>query len=325
MMRFGTSLGLCTTRLPQSRCPATLPCAFFTTSSPKTLGRTAPKPSVDVKKRRPNASPPLRTKEATTSGGERMRLNKWMAHQGLCSRREADDWISRGLVSVNGQVVTTSPAFCIPGVDDVQVHKDKHKGTSAHGENATILFHKPLGVVSSQPEDGHSPAIQLLTSDRQFRGSPNGDPHSNYANPFRQRGWAVAGRLDINSTGLLVLTRSGVVAQQIVSPRPGVAPVEKEYLVRIPSTTTDLDKRLKTLREGVNDIGDFLQAERIEVINSDQLRFVLTQGKHHHIRRMLKAVQVPVRALKRVRIGNVVLADLPLGQWRYLGPHETFR
>jgi len=256
-----------------------------------------------------------------------MRLNKWLAHQGICSRREADDWISRGLVRVNGQVVTTAPAFCVPGKDHVQVHKDKTMA-SARG-NATILMHKPLGVVSSQPEKGHSPAIKLLTADRHFRPHQNrrtGDRQTkNHDNPFRQRGWAVAGRLDINSTGLLVFTQSGVVAQQIVSPRPGVSSVEKEYLVRIPSSVTNLDERLEILRHGVQDNDDFLQAVSVESINEDQLRIVLTQGKHHHIRRMLKSVQLPVRALKRVRIGNVVLADLPLGQWRYMGPHETFR
>ena len=138
----------------------------------------------------------------------------------------------------------------------------------------------------------------------------------------------MAGRLDVNSTGLLVLTQSGVVAQQLVSPRAGVEPLEKEYLVRIPAPSDDddddLESRLDVLRGGIRHGGEILECVRVDRVHDDQLRLVLTEGKHHHIRRMLQAIDVPVRALKRVRIGNVVLGDLPLGQWRYLAPHERF-
>lgn len=271
------------------------------------------------------------TTTTTTSNDGRIRLNKWLAQQGLCSRREADAWIARGWIRVNGQIVTAAPAF-VTDDDHVQVHKQANQQQASA---TTIVLHKPLGIVSSQPEKGHAPAVQLLTADRQFRrGSSDNDSYrrhrrhyddsNHHDNPYRRRGWKVAGRLDINSTGLLVWTQSGVVAQLIVSPRSDVTPLEKEYLVRIPASAENMAERLHALRQGVEDRGDFLQAKNIEQINPDQLRFVLTQGKYHHIRRMLDSVHLPVRALKRVRIGNVVLADLPLGQWRYLGPHENF-
>lgn len=281
------------------------------------------------------------TRDRHTAGGGGdgvvMGLNKWMAHQGWCSRREADAWIARGWVRVNGNTVTKMPYFVDgDGTDDVQV--DRHAIQQLR--QATILLHKPLGIVSSQPEHGHTPAVKLLTAERQFsRGDKraggrgkgnNNDDH----NPFRQRGWRVAGRLDSNSTGLLILTQSGQIAQQLVSPRPGSPIVEKEYLVRVPadaSTQPDWPQRLERLRQGITDDGDDhrrppLRARSVEVLHDDSthLRIVLTAGRKHHIRRMLAAVRVPVRAIKRVRIGRVVLGDLPLGKWRYLGPHERF-
>jgi 23S rRNA pseudouridine2604 synthase len=259
----------------------------------------------------------------------RMRLNKWLsAEEGLCSRREADRWIAAGWIRVNGEATVTAPYFVNPGVDEVTIDATAHAHQS---RQATILFHKPLGIVSSQPENNQTPAIQLLTKERQHRRSSHEEDrrtHGTVLEPYKQKGWAAAGRLDVNSTGLLVLTQSGNIAQQLVSPRQrNNTLVEKEYLVRIPPVPMDeLEERLIVLRAGIQEAGERLEATSVTQLHKEgnQLRFVLTAGKHHHIRRMCQAVDLPVRALKRVRIGSVVLGDLPLGKWRYLKPGEEF-
>jgi 23S rRNA pseudouridine2604 synthase len=143
-------------------------------------------------------------------------------------------------------------------------------------------------------------------------------------------GWAAAGRLDVNSSGLLVLTQSGRVAKQLIGDNKDDKHLEKEYLVRVQPTSRfdrsqSSDQVLQRLLEGVYDYGELLECLHVARINADQLQFLLTSGKHHHIRRMCAAVDLRVSALKRVRIGNVVLGDLPLGSWRYLTPQESFQ
>ena len=162
--------------------------------------------------------------------------------------------------------------------------------------------------------------------------------------PYQLSKLAVAGRLDINTTGLLLLTQDGSLAAQIIGPQ---SEIEKEYLVRIsiaphqnrvvydrdPAYEEVYDK-IDVLRRGIQCGSDFLHAKSIDLLHSTnysssthdyddfQLRFVLTRGKKHHIRRMVEGVQYHVTALKRVRIGRIVLGSLPTGKWRYKLAHE---
>ena len=133
------------------------------------------------------------------------------------------------------------------------------------------------------------------------------------------RGLAPAGRLDIDSTGLLVLTQDGRIAKQLVGQDTSI---EKEYLVRVEGTLSDGD--LKRLNHGMNLDGKPLKPAKISWLNEDQLRFVLREGKKRQIRRMCELVGLKVTGLKRVRIGSVTLGKLPIGEWRYLGAHEKF-
>jgi 23S rRNA pseudouridine2604 synthase len=173
------------------------------------------------------------------------------------------------------------------------------------------------------------------------------DPPKTYFGPppQQQRGWKVAGRLDVNSSGLLVLTRSGAMASQILgndAPQSAALhpPIEKEYVVRIPQLKSDpssvVEDKLRRLREGVVcatdrrdaeavNVDEVLTALRAEQINDHQVKFVLDRGRRHHLRRMCRAVQWDVAGLKRFRIGRIVLGDLPVGFWRYLRPDESFR
>ena len=250
---------------------------------------------------------------------EATRLNKRMAELGLCSRREADAWIAQGWVKVNGQPaemgVKVTPA------DRIEVDK---RAQNQQQQQVTILLHKPIGYVSGQAEDGHEPAIVLINPRTHWRE----DPSRNRFSPPQLRGLAPAGRLDIDSVGLLVLTQDGRVARQLIGEDSGM---EKEYLVRVsygPVATNSQAafprEQLELLRHGLRLEGQALKPARIDWQNPEQLRFVLTEGKKRQIRRMCEQVGLKVVGLKRIRIGRVVLGNLPVGQWRYLGPHERF-
>ena len=247
------------------------------------------------------------------------RLNKRMADLGLCSRREADEWIARGWVRVNGEVA----AMGMQVTDDARIDVDP-KARGAQQQQVTILLHKPVGYVSGQAEDGYQPAVTLV----QPRNHWNGDASRTRFSPQQLKGLAPAGRLDIDSTGLLVLTQDGRVARQLVGEDSGI---EKEYLVRVGygEVHTDVQaafppSQLARLRHGLALDGKPLKPAQVDWQNPEQLRFVLTEGRKRQIRRMCELVGLKVVGLKRIRIGRVMLGQLPQGQWRYLAPHERF-
>ncbi len=262
------------------------------------------------------AAPPAAA-AASPDGSER--LNKRMAALGLCSRREADLWIEQGWVKVNGQVAEMGVK--VTAADRVEVDRQ----ASQHQERqVTILLHKPMGFVSGQAEDGHEPAVVLVNPRTHWRE----DPSKNRFSPPQLRGLAPAGRLDIDSVGLLVLTQDGRVARQLIGEDSGV---EKEYLVRVAygpvaenSQAAFPREKLALLRHGLSLDGQALKPAQVEWQNTEQLRFVLTEGKKRQIRRMCEQVGLKVVGLKRIRIGRVVLGHLPVGQWRYLGAGERF-
>ena len=266
------------------------------------------------------------------------RLNKRMAELGLASRREADDWIARGWVKVNGQVAEMGMQV----TPDARIEVNKQ----AQGQQAnqvTILLNKPMGIVSGQAEDGHLPAITLVQPQNRWAD----DNARFFFHPSQLKSLVPAGRLDIDSIGLLVLTQDGRVARQLIGED---AEMEKEYLVRVTTAgwgeagergdelreihesdvvTTNVQavvprERLEQLRHGLSLDGQALKPAKVTWQNPEQLRVVLTEGKKRQIRRMCELVGLKVVGLKRVRIGNVMLGNLPLGPWRYLAPNEKF-
>jgi 23S rRNA pseudouridine2604 synthase len=247
------------------------------------------------------------------------RLNKRMAELGLCSRREADDWIAKGWVRVNGQIAPMGLQIAA----DARIEVDP-QAQGQQDQQVTILINKPVGYVSGQAEDGHQPAVVLV----QDRAHWKGDASKLRFSPRQWKGLAPAGRLDIDSTGLLVLTQDGRIARQLIGEDSGM---EKEYLVRVSlgNLVTDVQaafpvEKLARLRHGLSLDGQALQPARVEWQNPEQLRFILTEGKKRQIRRMCELVGLKVVGLKRIRIGRVMLGPLPLGQWRYLASHERF-
>ena len=259
---------------------------------------------------------------------EKVRLSKLMSEQGLCSRREADSYIERGWVMVDGEPVTELGTKIYPN----QKITLNRAAQSRQQARVTILLNKPVGYVSGQAEQGYKPAVTLISADTHY----SGDPSTVRFSPQQLKGLAPAGRLDIDSTGLLVLTQDGRVARTLIGEDSGV---EKEYLVRVhwaPNgpkgagvVTQDVQavfpaERLALLRHGLSLDDQPLKPAQVDWQNPEQLRFVLTEGKKRQIRRMCELVGLKVVGLKRIRIGGVLLGQLPLGQWRYLGPHERF-
>lgn len=315
---------------------------------------TDPKPPAFRRAAPPPGRAPVpagQTNTAALGPNGTMRLNKRMAELGMASRREADDWIARGWVKVNGKVAEMGQQVA----PDARIEVTQ-QAKGAQANQVTILINKPLGLVSGQAEDGHQPAITLVQPQNRWVE----DNARFFFHPSQLKSLVPAGRLDIDSTGLLVLTQDGRIARQLIGED---AAVEKEYLVRVvytgvanvaaansaaatyggrPPAPTQLSRiddddpvstdvqsvfpadKLQFLRHGLSLDNQPLKPARVEWQNPEQLRFVLTEGKKRQIRRMCELVGLKVVGLKRVRVGRVMLGHLPLGQWRYLAPHEKF-
>ncbi|WP_322013940.1 pseudouridine synthase [Paraburkholderia sp. J12] len=265
-----------------------------------------------------SAEPAPRRHEDDAAGS--LRLSKRMSELGLCSRREADEWIEKGWVFVDGERIDTLGSKVTP---DQRIEIDP-AARAAQARQVTILLHKPVGYVSGQAEDGYAPAATLVTAENQWEGDRSGLRFS----PLHLRTLAPAGRLDIDSTGLLVLTQDGRVAKQLIGEQ---SDIDKEYLVRVTygEHETEVDQQfpaelLAKLRHGLSLDDVPLKPAMVSWQNGEQLRFILREGKKRQIRRMCELVGLKVVGLKRVRMGRVLLGALPQGQWRYLTPDESF-
>ncbi|WP_374590488.1 pseudouridine synthase [Aquabacterium sp.] len=272
----------------------------------------------------PHQRPPARPQAAPTAldPNEPLRLSKRMAELGLASRREADELIAKGWVKVDGVVVSELGSK----VTRSQRVEISQQAQAQQARRVTVLINKPMGYVSGQAEDGYEPAVVLVTPDNHWRDDRSGVRFER----SHLRSLVPAGRLDIDSVGLLVLTQDGVVARQLIGDD---SEVEKEYLVRVawpdakragPLPEIFPANLMALLNHGLSLDGVQLRPARVSWQNDDQLRFVLREGRKRQIRRMCEAVGLKVVGLKRVRIGRVMLGDLPPGQWRYLRADESF-
>jgi 23S rRNA pseudouridine2604 synthase len=290
---------------PRRKQPATVP-----------RGKTGPEPAL----RRPPASTRSETPPAAHTVPrasvmplvpENPRLSKRMSELGLCSRREADEWIENGWVKVDGAVTNTLGTRVAPEARiEIDAAARRHQS-----EQVTFLLHKPIGYVSGQAEDSYQPASVLIRPENRW---PEDRAPITFK-PSQLRGLAPAGRLDIDSTGLIVFTQDGRVARRLIGRD---SEVEKEYLVRVEGTLSAAG--MKQLQHGLELDGVKLKPARVSWQNEHQLRFVLREGRKRQIRRMCELVGLAVTGLKRVRTGSVVLGKLPVGQWRYLRADEKF-
>ncbi len=234
-----------------------------------------------------------------------------MSEQGLCSRREADSYIERGWVLVDGKPVTELGAK----IDPTQRITLNRAAQNKQQTRVTILLNKPIGYVSGQAEDNHKPAVTLINAASRFAN----DKSPLHFHPMHLNGIAPAGRLDIDSQGLLVLTQDGRIAKQLIGEDSAI---DKEYLVRVQGKI--LGSGLSLMNHGMKLDGVPLKPAKVSWQNDEQLRFILNEGKKRQIRRMCEQVGLKVTGLKRVRIGKIRLGDLPVGQWRYLREDESF-
>jgi len=281
----------------------------------KTDERPQQRPNVEAESPAPHRAP-----HSGNDAEGSLRLSKRMSELGLCSRREADEWIEKGWVLVDGERIDTLGAKVTP---NQRIEVDP-AARAAQLRLVTILLHKPVGYVSGQAEDGYAPAATLITPDNQWEGDRSGLRFQ----PLHLRALAPAGRLDIDSTGMLVLTQDGRIAKQLIGEH---SDIDKEYLVRVTwgDIETDIDQHfpaelLAQLRHGLSLDDVPLKPAMVSWQNGEQLRFVLREGKKRQIRRMCELVGLKVVGLKRVRMGRVLLGALPQGQWRYMTPDETF-
>ena len=241
---------------------------------------------------------------------EKVRISKILSEQGLCSRREADKFIELGLVLLDGKTVSELGTKACRS----QKIELKNRATIAQSAKATIILNKPVGFISHLDDDKEfTPAVTLVTPDKFYKTDDTRKP------TFNTDGLAPAGRLDIDSSGLLVLTQDGRIAKKIIGEN---VIVEKEYLVRIEGKLTD--EALALLNHGLTIDEYELKPAKVLWQNDDQLSFTLIEGRNRQIRKMCQLVGVRVTALKRVRIGNVRLGNIPSGSWRFLGADEHF-
>lgn len=180
-------------------------------------------------------------------------------------------------------------------------------------EKVTILINKPKGYVSSQAEDGYENAVSLVTPENKDPLEKKEFSHNHL------KGLAPAGRLDIDSQGLIIFTQDGVLAKKIIGEN---SDIEKEYIVRVAGSLRP--ENLEKLCNGSMVIeGRKLRPAKVEWINDDQLRFVLKEGMKRQIRKMCEMSGLRVLGLKRVRIGKLTLGKLAEGHWRYLHASES--
>jgi 23S rRNA pseudouridine2605 synthase len=221
-----------------------------------------------------------------------VRLAKYLAHAGVSSRRSADQLIAAGKVSVGGEVVT-DPALDVDDDSEVEV-----EGTRIRPEPREVwAVNKPRGVVSTAREPGkRRPVTQLVDSPRRLYP---------------------VGRLDADSTGLILLTNDGELANRLTHPRYGVP---KTYLLELarPPSEADLDR----LRKGVRlEDGPTAPAE-VERLGERRVEITIREGRKRQVRRMVEAIGNEAEGLTRIRIGPLDLGDLRRGEARRLDRRE---
>lgn len=241
------------------------------------------------------------TERLTYKGDAPQRLNKFMAQNGMCSRREAEAYIADGLVSIDGRQVSEPGQKISPG-ETVELE--------AVGSKISVIINKPMGIVSAQPDPGQVPAARLLTR-ANLRGPASGSM------PTKAHSLPPLGRLDMDSHGLLILSEDGVLAKALIGPDHSL---EKDYRVKVKGHITD--EKIKLLCHGLSLDDRKLKRAKVTHEGGQMLRFILREGRNRQIRRMAELVDLRVVDLFRTRIGPLKLGYLKEGKWRFLTPEE---
>jgi len=222
-----------------------------------------------------------------------MRLQKWLSTVGVCSRRQGEDYIQAGRVRVNGQIVTTPGIKIDPQRDRIQVDGRLLK---APADRIYVALHKPKGYVTSCRHADQAVVIDLID--------------------LPQRIYPI-GRLDKDSTGLLLLTNDGRLHHRLAHPS---FDHEKEYEVTVDRPI--MDGALQRLAEGMPLMGSKTRPAQVRRLSGRRFRIVLQEGRNRQIRRMVRQVGRRVVKLKRLRVAHIRLGSLPVGAWRHLSGAE---
>lgn len=223
-----------------------------------------------------------------------MRLVKYLAHAGVASRRASEQLIAAGRVTVQGQVVT-DPARDVDDASEVAFDGEPVRGAESR---VVYALHKPAGVVSTASDThGRRTVIDLVP---------------------RERRLYPVGRLDVESTGLILMTNDGELANRLTHPRYEVSKTYRATLAG-PALT---DRALKALREGVVLEDGITAPARVRRLSPHQLELTIHEGRNRQVRRMCEAIRRPVRELVRIRFGPLDLADLKPGKSRRLSGRE---
>lgn len=236
---------------------------------------------------------------------EPQRVNKWLAQSGVCSRREAEGLIAQGLVYIDGERVDDAGRKILTGQTLVLNDSAEQQLNSS----LSIVLHKPMGIVSSLPQDDQIEAVTLLTREALWRGEATIPTAANNLAPL--------GRLDRESRGLLVLSEDGVLAKALIGPE---SDIDKEYNVLLTGVITP--QKIALLRQGLELDGRKLRPAKVTQLTEQKLNIVLKEGRNRQIRRMAELVELRVVDLVRVRVGTLNLGDLPEGKWRPLSSDE---
>lgn len=223
----------------------------------------------------------------------RIRLQKYLAEAGVCSRRKGEEYIRGGLVRVNGEVVTKMGTTVDPGLDRVEV---SGKPVQTAKNDVYIMLNKPAGYISSCSQPGRKIVLDLVDTDR--RVFP-------------------VGRLDRDSTGLLLLTSDGRIHHRLAHPS---FDHEKQYTVVTDRPVADRD--LEHLEKGVQLSDGMTRPAEVSRKSKNRFSITLQEGRNRQIRRMAETLGYKVTKLHRMRIGPLYLKDLPPGKWRYLTDAE---
>lgn len=238
----------------------------------------------------------------TYQGAEPQRVNKWLASEGVCSRREAEELIAKGRVSIDGARVE-EPGRKIEAGQTIEIIDANERA------KISVVINKPVGFVSAQPEGDQVPAARLLTRANLVGRTANP--------PSSRTSLAPLGRLDQDSRGLLLLSEDGVLAKAVIGEE---SKLDKEYLVGVRGQINE--RKLALLRYGLSLDGRQLKSANVSMTEPYRLRFILNEGRNRQIRRMCELVDLDVVDLLRVRIGSLWLGDLPEGNWRALTAQE---
>jgi pseudouridine synthase len=224
-----------------------------------------------------------------------MRIQRFLARAGLASRREAEALIEKGLIKVNGKVVS-EPFFKVNPENDLVEFNGKR--IKIPEDWTYIILNKPREVITTvRDELGRKTVMDLISCE--------------------EKGLVPVGRLDEESEGLILITNDGDLAHRLTHPS---FEIEKEYEVTLPRSP---GKELKKMEEGIRIGVDYLKASRVVFKKGNKVMVTLKEGKNREIRRMLGMLGYRAERLKRVRIGNLRLTSLKPGEWRELKEKEV--